>query len=164
MTALLNSVLPAYTLGQPGALQIRGLNKHYQIDGKPLQVLKDIDLQVLPGEFVCIVGASGCGKSSLLRLIVGLEQDYAGHIHLDGERVQGTSLDRGLVFQDHRLFPWKTVEQNVALALKPLRLGKREKPNGSPSIWRWSACKASSTPTRTNSPAGWPNAQPLPGR
>lgn len=127
MTALLNSVLPAYTLGQPDALQIRGLNKHYQIDGKPLQVLKDIDLQVLPGEFVCIVGASGCGKSSLLRLIVGLEQDYAGHIHLDGERVQGTSLDRGLVFQDHRLFPWKTVEQNVALALKPLRLGKREK-------------------------------------
>ena len=73
MTALLNSS-PAYALGQPGALEIRGLNKHYRIDGKLLQVLSGIDLQVLPGEFVCIVGASGCGKSSLLRLIVGLEQ------------------------------------------------------------------------------------------
>ena len=126
MTALLNPS-PAYALGQPGALEIRGLNKHYRIDGKPLQVLSGIDLQVLPGEFVCIVGASGCGKSSLLRLIVGLEQDYEGLIRLDGETVRGTSLDRGLVFQDHRLFPWKTVEQNVALALKNQRLGKREK-------------------------------------
>ncbi|SFD03956.1 NitT/TauT family transport system ATP-binding protein/sulfonate transport system ATP-binding protein [Pseudomonas citronellolis] len=126
MTALLNPS-PAYALGQPGALEIRGLNKHYRIDGKPLQVLSGIDLQVLPGEFVCIVGASGCGKSSLLRLIVGLEQDYEGLIRLDGEIVRGTSLDRGLVFQDHRLFPWKTVEQNVALALKNQRLGKREK-------------------------------------
>ena len=126
MTALLNPP-PAYALGQPGALEIRGLNKSYRIDGKPLQVLRDIDLQVLPGEFVCIVGASGCGKSSLLRLIVGLEEDYEGRIHLDGEPVRGTSLDRGLVFQDHRLFPWKTVEQNVALALKNQRLDKREK-------------------------------------
>ena len=126
MTALLNPS-PAYALGQPGALEIRGLNKHYRIDGKPLQVLSGIDLQVLPGEFVCIVGASGCGKSSLLRLIVGLEQDYEGLIRLDGETVRGTSLDRGLVFQDHRLFPWKTVERNVALALKNQRLGKREK-------------------------------------
>ena len=58
-----------------------------------------------PGEFVSIVGASGCGKSTLLRLIVGLENDYEGEILLDGQRIAATSLERGIVFQDHRLFP-----------------------------------------------------------
>ncbi|TBU99209.1 ABC transporter ATP-binding protein [Stutzerimonas kirkiae] len=112
---------------QPGALEIRNLNKSYRIDGQALPVLQNIDLQVLPGEFLSIVGASGCGKSTLLRLIVGLEDDFDGQIRVDGESVSGTSLERGIVFQDHRLFPWKTVEQNILLALKNSRLGKREK-------------------------------------
>ena len=81
-------------------------------------VLNDIDLTIAPGEFVSIVGPSGCGKSTLLRLIVGLDEDYQGEILLDGERIVSTSLDRGIVFQDHRLLPWMTVEENVALALK----------------------------------------------
>ncbi|MBD9417065.1 ABC transporter ATP-binding protein [Pseudomonas sp. PDM16] len=127
MTAILDPQLLGNDLRQPGALEIRGLNKAYQIDGKVLPVLHNIDLQVLPGEFVSIVGASGCGKSSLLRLIVGLENDYQGQIQLDGESVSGTSLDRGIVFQDHRLFPWKSVEQNIALALRNQRLSKKEK-------------------------------------
>ncbi|WP_342246992.1 ABC transporter ATP-binding protein [Pseudomonas sp. OTU5201] len=127
MTAILDPQLLGNDLRQPGALEIRGLHKAYQIDGKALPVLHNIDLQVLPGEFVSIVGASGCGKSSLLRLIVGLENDYQGQIQLDSESVSGTSLDRGIVFQDHRLFPWKTVEQNIALALRNQRLGKKEK-------------------------------------
>ncbi|KAF1060822.1 MAG: Aliphatic sulfonates import ATP-binding protein SsuB [Pseudomonas citronellolis] len=126
MTALLNA-LPRAALDSPGALRIEGLNKDYPLDGRRLQVLQNIDLQVLPGEFVAIVGASGCGKSSLLRLVAGLEDDYQGSIQLDGQAVRGTSLERGLVFQDHRLFPWKTVEQNVALALKSLRLSREEK-------------------------------------
>ncbi|MFZ6045395.1 ABC transporter ATP-binding protein [Pseudomonas sp. CR3202] len=127
MTAILSPRLLDTDLTQRGTLEIRGLSKAYRIDGKELPVLERINLGVLPGEFVSIVGASGCGKSSLLRLIVGLESEYDGQILLDGEQIIGTSLERGIVFQDHRLFPWKTVEQNVALALKNQHLNKREK-------------------------------------
>jgi NitT/TauT family transport system ATP-binding protein/sulfonate transport system ATP-binding protein len=109
----------AATAAQPsrGALTITGLRKDFSIGGERRLVLDGISLVVQPGEFVSIVGASGCGKSTLLRLIVGLEGNYAGEIRLDGERVVGTSLDRGIVFQDHRLFPWMTLEENVELAL-----------------------------------------------
>jgi len=100
-----------------GALAISCLNKAFRIDGQQRQILDGIDLSVRPGEFVSIVGASGCGKSTLLRLIVGLDADYSGEIRLDGVRVSGTSLDRGIVFQDHRLFPWMTMEDNIELAL-----------------------------------------------
>ena len=100
-----------------GELLIVQLGKTYQFDDKSLQVLADINLQVQAGEFISIVGPSGCGKSTLLRLIVGLDTDYAGGISLDGKRLTGTGLDRGMVFQDHRLLPWKTVEENIALAL-----------------------------------------------
>lgn len=116
-----------HTAVQTGALQIRGLNKAYRIEGKPLPVLHNINLDVRPGEFVSIVGASGCGKSTLLRLIVGLEAEYEGDILLDGQRIAATSLERGIVFQDHRLFPWMTVSQNVALALKNHNLARAEK-------------------------------------
>ena len=103
--------------GARGALSLSGLAKRFTIGGESRPVLEGISLDVRPGEFVSIVGASGCGKSTLLRLIVGLDADYAGEIRLDGERVTGTSLDRGIVFQDHRLFPWMTLEQNVEVAL-----------------------------------------------
>ncbi|UIJ46617.1 ABC transporter ATP-binding protein [Sphingomonas cannabina] len=100
-----------------GALSITDLHKSFTIGGTPRPALEGINLTVKPGEFVSIVGASGCGKSTLLRLIVGLDHDYGGEIRLDGERIATTSLDRGIVFQDHRLFPWMTLEQNIELAL-----------------------------------------------
>ncbi|CAN7713227.1 Aliphatic sulfonates import ATP-binding protein SsuB [compost metagenome] len=100
-----------------GTLSIAHLHKQYEVEGRALPVLEDITLTIAPGEFVSIVGASGCGKSTLLRLVVGLEEDYRGEILLDGKRVSGTSLQRGIVFQEHRLFPWLTVEQNIRLAL-----------------------------------------------
>lgn len=117
----------ASTLAHPGALQIQGLSKQYRIEGQALQVLQNINLNVNPGEFVSIIGASGCGKSTLLRLIVGLDDDYSGDILLDGQRITATSLERGIVFQDHRLFPWMTVEKNIALALKNQPISKAEK-------------------------------------
>ena len=80
-------------------------------------MLENVSLSIKPGEFVSIVGSSGCGKSTLLRLMIGLENDYQGDILLDGHRIVGTSLERGIVFQEHRLFPWLTVEQNVSLGL-----------------------------------------------
>jgi len=115
------------SLPAPGALSIRSLSKEYQIDGRPLNVLSDINLDIAPGEFVSIVGRSGCGKSTLLRLIVGLDTDYGGSIALDGERIKSTSLDRGIVFQEHSLLPWLTVEQNVAFALFNHPLPEAEK-------------------------------------
>ncbi len=104
-------------MAKAGALTISHLSKQYEVKGQPLPVLDDISLDVGAGEFLSIVGTSGCGKSTLLRLIVGLEADYDGAIRLDGEPVVGTSLDRGIVFQEHRLFPWLTVYQNIALGL-----------------------------------------------
>lgn len=104
-------------MAHAGILDIRGLNKQYEVRGQTLHVLQNIDITIDPGEFVSIVGASGCGKSTLLRLIVGLDGDHQGEMLLDGQRIRGTSLRRGIVFQEHRLFPWLTVERNIALSL-----------------------------------------------
>jgi len=101
-------------MAHAGTLEIRNLSKQYLVKDGPLTVLDDVTLSIRSGEFVSIVGSSGCGKSTLLRLIIGLEADYQGEILLDGKRIVGTSLERGIVFQEHRLFPWLTVEQNVA--------------------------------------------------
>ena len=103
-----------------GSIELRGVHKQYAAAGGSgsLPVLTGIDLAIRPGEFVSIVGPSGCGKSTLLRLVVGLDADFRGEIHSDGLRITGTSLDRGIVFQDHRLFPWLTVVGNVALGLE----------------------------------------------
>ncbi|WP_223517564.1 ABC transporter ATP-binding protein [Pseudomonas sp. GL-B-19] len=92
-----------------------------------LQVLDNIQLDIAPGEFISIVGASGCGKSTLLRLILGLDEEYDGRILLDGKPIEGTGLERGIVFQDHRLFPWLNVEQNVAVGLKNSPLSAAQK-------------------------------------
>ena len=100
-----------------GALSIRGLSKSYRIEGRAVPVLDNIDLDIRPGSFVSIVGPSGCGKSTVLRLIAGLDADFEGEIRMDGERITAAGLDRGIVFQDHRLFPWMTVQENIALAL-----------------------------------------------
>ncbi|HET7833160.1 MAG TPA: ABC transporter ATP-binding protein [Gallionella sp.] len=104
-------------MAHAATLEIRSLNKQYQVRGESLPVLDDISLSIRPGEFVSIVGSSGCGKSTLLKLIIGLENDYQGELLLDGKRISGTSLERGIVFQEHRLFPWLTVEQNIGIGL-----------------------------------------------
>jgi len=100
-----------------GTLELRQLGKHYTVGGEPRQVLDDISLTIRAGEFVSIVGESGCGKSTLLRVIIGLEGNYRGEVLLDGRRIVGTSLERGIVFQEHRLFPWLNVAQNVAVGV-----------------------------------------------
>jgi len=108
-------------------LELNGVGKTFQVDGQPLEVLRGIDLQVKPAEFVCLVGASGCGKSTILRLIVGLDSPSAGRLAVAGKPVNGPGLDRGIVFQEHRLFPWLTVEQNVLLGLDAIALPEAEK-------------------------------------
>ncbi|WP_248324454.1 MULTISPECIES: ABC transporter ATP-binding protein [unclassified Caballeronia] len=109
-----------------GSLALRHVSKRFAGDDSA-PVLERIDLNVQSGEFVSIVGASGCGKSTLLRLVAGLDDAFEGEIDFDGARVVSTDLSRGIVFQDHRLFPWLDVEQNVAVALRNARLSKRDK-------------------------------------
>jgi sulfonate transport system ATP-binding protein len=101
----------------PGSIEIRNLNKRFMVSGKVVEALQGINLEIPAGEFVAIVGASGCGKSTLLRAIVGLDLNYTGDILLDGVKLGAPRLNRAIVFQEHRLFPWLTVEQNVRLGL-----------------------------------------------
>ncbi|MCB4810649.1 ABC transporter ATP-binding protein [Methylovorus menthalis] len=109
------------------ALQLDHVSKSYLLHGEPLKVLDDIQLDIRSGEFVSIVGASGCGKSTLLRLITGLDAQYQGNIVYQGQRISGTSLDRSIVFQEHRLFPWLTVEENILLAFSATDVSQEER-------------------------------------
>ncbi len=101
-------------------VQISGLSKQFTLKTGSVLALDDISLTVPQGGFTSIVGTSGCGKSTLLRIIAGLETGFDGHVALDGQPVGKPGRDRGMVFQEHRLLPWLTVEQNVAFALDGL--------------------------------------------
>jgi NitT/TauT family transport system ATP-binding protein len=92
-----------------------------------LIALKNISLQVQPGEFLCIVGPSGCGKSTLLHLIAGLHQQSSGDVLVDNTPVQGPGTDRILIFQELGLFPWLTVAQNVEFGMRMKGIAKPQR-------------------------------------
>jgi nitrate/nitrite transport system ATP-binding protein len=96
-------------------LQIRGLGKQYPLAKKP--VFQGINVDIEQGEFVCVIGHSGCGKTTILNILAGLEEASEGTVVMDGREVSGPSLDRGVVFQSHALMPWLTVEANIAFAV-----------------------------------------------
>jgi NitT/TauT family transport system ATP-binding protein len=105
-------------LGVP-KLRLRNVSLDYATNSHHrLIALKDINLQVQPGEFLCIVGPSGCGKSTLLHLIAGLHQQSSGDVLVDNKPVQGPGTDRILIFQELGLFPWLTVAQNVDFGMR----------------------------------------------
>ncbi|MEE3664196.1 ABC transporter ATP-binding protein [Brenneria sp. g21c3] len=104
-------------INHPPVVQFEHLTKQFNVKGQPMTVIEDFSLALYSGELVAIVGSSGCGKSTLLRMLVGLDNDYQGDILVDGKAVNGISRDRGMVFQEPRLFPWLTVRQNIALGL-----------------------------------------------
>jgi nitrate/nitrite transport system ATP-binding protein len=86
--------------------------------GAPLTVFEDIHFSIAKGEFVCIIGHSGCGKSTILNVLAGLDEASSGAVIMDGREVSGPSLDRGVVFQSHALMPWLTVMENIVFAVK----------------------------------------------
>jgi NitT/TauT family transport system ATP-binding protein len=111
-----------------GNLQVRDLTKSFpREDGSELTVLDHLDLEVQDKEFVCVLGSSGCGKTTLLRLIAGLDTARAGTIFLDGEEIKGPSSKVGFVFQEYSLFPWRNVIDNIAFGLEMNRTGKEER-------------------------------------
>jgi len=108
------------------AIQIRGVRKVFAADGRELVALDGIDLEVAAGELVCLLGPSGCGKSTLLNAIAGFSPPTAGEIVASGRPVTAPGPDRAMVFQEYALFPWMTVERNVAFGLEVKGLGRRE--------------------------------------
>src|SRR5580658_2091709 len=112
---------------QRGTVNVEIAHKTFSGSKGTLLALKDILLTIHPGEFVCIVGGSGCGKTTLLRIIAGLETEYEGAVFLDGKKLIGTGLDRGVVFQEHRLLSWLTVHDNVGFGLAGLSPEERSR-------------------------------------
>ena len=95
-------------------LEIRGLAKRYAATS----VFEEVSFSIDQGEFVCIVGHSGCGKTTILNILAGLDQASAGVVVMDGREVAGPSLDRGVVFQGHALMPWLSVMGNIAFGVR----------------------------------------------
>lgn len=98
-------------------VEVRGLARIFKRKGLETIVFEDVDFDIEKGEFVCIIGHSGCGKTTILNTLAGLDTPSGGTILVDGRFVQGPSLDRGVVFQSHALMPWMTVLENVAFAV-----------------------------------------------
>jgi NitT/TauT family transport system ATP-binding protein len=119
---LLPDVAPA-----PAAIELRGVDIHFG-DGKTaVSAVRQLDLDVAAGQFVSILGPSGCGKSTLIGAIAGFTPLSGGELRVDGRAVSAPGPDRGVVFQHHTLFPWKTVQQNVEFGLKMRRASPRER-------------------------------------
>ncbi len=99
-------------------IAVKGVNKIFASAEREVVALKDIHLDIPQGQFVCLLGPSGCGKSTLLNAIAGFSLPSSGSITADGKAVTGPGPDRGMVFQEYALFPWMTVEKNIAFGLE----------------------------------------------
>jgi NitT/TauT family transport system ATP-binding protein len=113
---------------KPSKLSVGSISKRFCSDRRVVQALDRVSLEIAEGEFVCLVGPSGCGKSTLLNIIAGLDFADEGTLFCDGKPVSGPGRDRMVMFQEHALFPWLNVTENVmfGLRLKP-GLNNRER-------------------------------------
>jgi NitT/TauT family transport system ATP-binding protein len=98
-------------------IAVEGLSKRYDARGETVEALADVNFEVEDGEFLCVVGPSGCGKTTLFRTIAGLESPTDGRVTVDSDPVTDPGIDRGMVFQNYALFPWRTVCGNIRFGL-----------------------------------------------
>lgn len=108
-------------------IQIRNLRKVFKTDDKETVALEDFSLNVKKGELISIVGPSGCGKTTILRLIAGLEEPTSGEILTNGVCYAEPGPDRGMVFQDFALFPWRSVRRNIEFGLEVAGIPKKDR-------------------------------------
>jgi NitT/TauT family transport system ATP-binding protein len=108
-------------------VQLRAVSKSFQAPrgGRTVEALREVSLDVKPGEFLSIIGPSGCGKSTLLSLVAGFLTPTSGEILFDGHRITGPAPERGVMFQDYALFPWRTVIGNIEFGPFARGIGKR---------------------------------------
>lgn len=116
------------TVDQPAGIRLDSVSKVFtRTDGSDLVVLDHLDLAVAKGEFISIIGPSGSGKSTLLFIIAGLETATSGLVTVDGREVRGPDRERGVVFQEDAVFPWRTVQRNVEYGLQLRGVPKQER-------------------------------------
>ncbi len=114
--------------GRAAKLSARGVTKTFRnARGDVVSALGEVNLDIAPGEFVCLIGPSGCGKTTLLNLFAGLDRPDTGEISMDGAPVSGPGPDRAVLFQDPALFPWLSVKANVEFALELIGVPKGER-------------------------------------
>ena len=99
------------------SVQIQVAEKSFPVEQRKKLVLDQIDLTLQKGDFLTVIGPSGCGKSTLLKIVAGLDTDYSGSVHVNNRQIVKPGIAQGFIFQEHRLFPWMTVEQNIAAEL-----------------------------------------------
>ncbi|MEI0518297.1 ABC transporter ATP-binding protein [Brachyspira murdochii] len=107
-------------------VKISNVSKIYKGTNKDVHALDNVNLDIYKNEFVCVIGSSGCGKSTLLNILAGLDTPNSGTIEIDGKAIEGTGVDRGVVFQQYALFPWLTVAKNAAFGLELQKKSKDE--------------------------------------
>lgn len=108
-------------------ITIRNLNKTYVTDDSSTVAIEDFSIDIDKGELISIVGPSGCGKTTLLRMIAGLLDPTAGSITINGKECKGPGPDRGMVFQDYALFPWRSVRKNVEFGMEVNGMSKEDR-------------------------------------
>ncbi|MGK7908597.1 MAG: ABC transporter ATP-binding protein [Synechococcus sp.] len=122
-----SSLSPLPSIPSKGFVEINDLSISFHSKDRVHEVLKSVHFRVSPGEFVCLLGPSGCGKSTLLNAIAGFVSPSQGSVSVDGKRVIRPGADRGFVFQQYSLLPWKTTFQNVEMGLKYQQMPKGER-------------------------------------
>jgi NitT/TauT family transport system ATP-binding protein len=113
--------------GASGRIEITDLGIAFSRNGLTVEAVRAVTLMTTPGEIVALLGPSGCGKTTLLNAVAGFVTPTAGQVAVDGEIVAAPGADRGVVFQQHSLFPWKTVLGNVEFGLKMRGVGKAKR-------------------------------------
>lgn len=108
-------------------LQVKNLSKLYDNNGKPTEVIKDLSFEIGEKQFIALVGSSGCGKTTILKIIAGLLESTKGEIFLDNKIVSEPCQDRGMIFQNFSLFPWLTVKNNIGFGLDVRNVDQKEK-------------------------------------